>query len=162
MKRTMARKWHQARLGVIPTNDFLHKIKCADTEKCVFDGQVETNKHFVIECKEYRSIWNRHFPERNKRNTEVNNLLNGKSTEDKRHICEALVESWNKRSKRIVEETTRKGKDTEIARNHPKRKRYKYNCTTKLKNRIIPNKRIRRPEAYTAKLDEDKPPHKLE
>ena len=44
MKRTMARKWHKARLGVTPTNDFLHKIKCAETEKCVCDRRVETNR----------------------------------------------------------------------------------------------------------------------
>jgi hypothetical protein len=75
MKRAKARLWHQARLDVIPTQHFLYRIKEAQSETCIFDGEVETNKHLVLKCMGYRPIWNQYFPERNNPNATVKSLL---------------------------------------------------------------------------------------
>ena len=55
-KREIQRIWHQSRLNVIPTNDFLFRIKCSGTNRCRFDNNKETNKHFLLECKGYKRI----------------------------------------------------------------------------------------------------------
>ena len=55
-KREIQRIWHQSRLNVIPTNDFLYRIKCKESNKCRFDNHKETNRHFLLECKGYERI----------------------------------------------------------------------------------------------------------
>merc|ERR1711991_821717 len=57
--------WHQARLGVIPTKEFLYRIKCEKTNTCKFDNEIETQKHFLLNCKGYDQIWNKYYPKRN-------------------------------------------------------------------------------------------------
>merc|ERR1711991_1107558 len=55
-KREIQKIWHQSRLNVVPTNDFLFRIKCSGTSRCKFDNNKETNKHFLLECKGYKRI----------------------------------------------------------------------------------------------------------
>ena len=90
--------WHQARLGVIPTKEFLYRIKFEKTNKCSYDNKIETQKHFILKCKGYKQIWNRQYPKRNtlKGNTHLKVLLNeDKPPPEKRKISNCLLASIN-------------------------------------------------------------------
>ena len=54
--RAIMKVWHQARLKVIPTAEHLYKIKCSEERFCKFDCSIETNEHFLVNCKEYSEI----------------------------------------------------------------------------------------------------------
>ena len=84
-------------MGVIPTNDFLHKLKCKDTNVCKFDGQIETNEHFIKHCKTYDPIWQQRYPKRMKNNPKTEDLkvlLNeDKPPQIKKKIAGCLLET---------------------------------------------------------------------
>ena len=54
--RKLNKLWLQARLGVIPTNEFLKSINKSKDEKCRKCGQIETLEHILIECNFYENI----------------------------------------------------------------------------------------------------------
>ena len=49
--------FHQAQLNRLMLNKYLHRIKCSMVETCRFDGEVETQEHFLKECETYKEIW---------------------------------------------------------------------------------------------------------
>ena len=99
-KRNTQRIWHQARLGVILTNNFLHKLKCKDTKVCKFD------EHFIKHCKTYDPIWQQRYPKRMKNNPKTEDLkvlLNeNKPPPIKKKIAECLLQTLIIRTKKTT------------------------------------------------------------
>jgi hypothetical protein len=109
-KRT--RLWHQARLNILPTNHFLYKIKCTASKKCVYDDETETNHHFLLKCKGYRSIWGNYYPKRNNNRIKYIELLDQDSPPpEKRKICKAIEMSLLQRAKKIKHGNMADGKE---------------------------------------------------
>ena len=101
-ERDTQKFWHQARLKVIPTKQFLHKIKCENTDIYIFDKKEETNRHFIKECKAYDNIWNKKYPRRNNKNTineDLEEILNeDKPPPEKKAVAECIKASYKIRN----------------------------------------------------------------
>ena len=103
-KRNAQRIWHQASLGVIPTNSFLKKINCGDSDKCKYDGEIETNNHFIKHCTAYENVWDKKYPKRNSKNTDNEDLEvlldEDKPPPFKKKIAKCLLKSYVERNRK--------------------------------------------------------------
>ena len=102
--RTVQKYWHQARLKTLPTKDLLFKLNCKKDNSCIFDNEIETNKHFLTECKGYEQIWKSTFGDNNIRDKGLKVLLD----EDRlppfdRKISEVIIKSFKLKKKRSYE-----------------------------------------------------------
>merc|ERR1711991_1115481 len=59
--------WHQARLGVIPTKEFLFRIKCEKTNRCKYDNKIETQRNMLKGKIDLKVLLNKDKPPPEKR-----------------------------------------------------------------------------------------------
>ena len=55
--RKLTKVWHQARLDVLPLNNFLKRIRKHNTGLCTYDKEVEDKEHLIKKCKLQDKIW---------------------------------------------------------------------------------------------------------
>ena len=102
--RVTQKYWHQARLKTLPTKDLLFKLKCKKDNKCIFDDKIDTNKHFLTECKGYERIWKNTFGDTNIRDEGLKVLLDeDRPPPVKRKISEIIIKSFKLNKKRSYE-----------------------------------------------------------
>ena len=58
LNRELGALWHQARLGTLPLNEFLHTIKVAKTPRCVHCNTSESVEHVILACPIYKNLHN--------------------------------------------------------------------------------------------------------
>ena len=96
--RKINQMWHQARLEVLPLNEFLKEINKKKEGNCERCNKKEDTKHFLIDCKEFNIIENYEKFIKNKKGIELYELLDRDKPPDKKvKICIEIAKALRKR-----------------------------------------------------------------
>ena len=110
--RKLTKVWHQARLNVLPLNNFLKRIRKHNTGLCSYDDEIEDTEHFIKRCKLYDGVWKNLYYHRERRIKNYVSLLDlDKPPEFKRLVCVNLIKGlWKRKASEQLAKENKKVK----------------------------------------------------